>query len=330
MVRSGRAFGCAFSFLGFLAGLPASADAAGAGDAYPVRPIRWIVPAPPGGGTDAVSRIMAPKLTEIFKQQIVVDNRGGVQGSIATALVAKAPPDGYTILFTFSGPIAVNPHIFREVGYDALKDFAGLTLYTQQPMIMTAHPSLPAASLKELVAYAKQHPGKVTFASSASLQHLGGELFKLAAGVNMIHVPYKGAGPAVLDLLGGNVNTMISNPTSIIPHVKTGRLRALGVMGATRIDALGDVPTAVEMGYKEFGNVVEWYGMVAPAATPRRIVRQLNEALVRILGMPDVQERIRALGMTPSPSTPEELEKLIRADYALWGKVAKTAGVRAD
>jgi len=330
MVRSGRTLVCAFSFLGLFAGLPASADAAGAGDAYPVRPIRWIVPAPPGGGTDAVSRIMAPKLTEIFKQQVVVDNRGGVQGSIATALVAKAPPDGYTILFTFSGPIAVNPHIFREVGYDALKDFAGLTLYTRQPMIMTAHPSLPAASLKELVAYAKQHPGKVTFASSASLQHLGGELFKLAAVVNLIHVPYKGAGPAVLDLLGGNVNTMISNPTSIIPHVKTGRLRALGVMGATRIDALSDVPTAVEMGYKEFGNVVEWYGMVAPAATPRPIVRRLNEALVRILNMPDVQERIRALGMTPSPSTPEELDKLIRADYALWGKVAKTAGVKAD
>jgi tripartite-type tricarboxylate transporter receptor subunit TctC len=277
-----------------------------------------------------VSRIMAPKLTEIFKQQIVVDNRGGAQGSIATALVAKAPPDGYTILFTFSGPIAVNPHIFREVGYDALKDFAGLTRYTQQPMIMTAHPSLPVASLKELVTYAKQHPGKVTFASSASLQHLGGELFKLAAGVNLTHVPYKGAGPAVLDLLGGNVNTMISNPTSIIPHVKTGRLRALGVMGGARIDALGDVPTAVEMGYKEFGNVVEWYGMVAPARTPRPIVRRLNEALVRILNMPDVQERIRALGMTPSPSTPEELEKLIRADYALWGKVAKTAGVQAD
>jgi tripartite-type tricarboxylate transporter receptor subunit TctC len=330
MVQSGRAFGCAFSFLGFLAGLPASADAAGTVDAYPVRPIRWIVPAPPGGGTDAVSRIMAPKLTEIFKQQIVVDNRGGAQGSIATALVAKAPPDGYTILFTFSGPIAVNPHIFREVGYDALKDFAGLTRYTQQPMIMTAHPSLPAASLKELVTYAKQHPGKVTFASSASLQHLGGELFKLAAGVNLTHVPYKGAGPAVLDLLGGNVNTMISNPTSIIPHVKTGRLRALGVMGGARIDALGDVPTAVEMGYKEFGNVVEWYGMVAPARTPRPIVRRLNEALVRILNMPDVQERIRALGMTPSPSTPEELEKVIRADYALWGKVAKTAGVQAD
>src|SRR6185369_647799 len=148
-------------------------------------------------------------------------------------------------------------------------------------------------------AYAKQHPGMVTFASSGGLQQLGGELFKLAAGVNMTHVPYKGAGPAVLDLLGGNVNTMISNPTSIVPHVKAGKLRALGVMGATRIDALRDVPTAVEMGFKEFGNVVEWYGMVAPAGTPRPIVRRLNEALVGILGMPDVQERIRTLGMTP-------------------------------
>ncbi|HKA38974.1 MAG TPA: tripartite tricarboxylate transporter substrate binding protein [Burkholderiales bacterium] len=307
-----------------------NAAAAGAADAYPVRPIRWIVPAPPGGGTDAVSRIMAPKLTEIFKQQIVVDNRGGVQGSIATALVAKAPADGYTILFAFSGPLAVNPHIFREVGYDALKDFAGLTRYTQQPMIMTAHASLPAATLKELAAYARQNPGRVTFASSASLQHLGGELFKLAAGVNLVHVPYKGAGPALLDLLGGNVNTMISNPTSIMPHVKSGRLRALGVMGGTRIEVLGEVPTAVEMGYKDFANVIEWYGMVTPAGTPRRIVRQLNEALVRILGMPDVLERIRALGMTPSPSTPEEMDTQIRADYALWGKVAKTANVKAD
>jgi len=332
MAQRGRAFVYAISFLGLCAGVSASADvtAAASGPAYPARPIRWIVPAPPGGGTDAISRIMAPRLTEILKQQIVVDNRGGAQGSIATATVAKSPPDGYTILFAFSGPIAVNPHVFQEVGYDALKDFAGLTRYTQQPMIMTAHPSLPATSLNELAAYAKQNPGKVTFASSASLQHLGGELFKLAAGVNLTHVPYKGAGPAVLDLLGGNVNTMISNPTSIMPHVKAGKLKALGVMGGTRIDALRDVPTAVEMGYKEFGNVIEWYGMVAPARTPRPIVNQLNAALVQILNMPEVQERIRALGMTPAPSTPEELDRQIRADHALWGGVVKRAGVKAD
>ena len=309
--------------------MPALA-ADGGSAAYPTRPIRWLVPTPPGGGTDAVSRIMAPRLTEILKQQIVVDNRGGAQGSIATALVAKSVRDGYTILFAYSGTMTVNPHIFREVGYDALKDFAGLTRYTQQPMIMTAHPSLPAASLAELAAYARQYPGKVTFASSGGLQHLGGELFKLAAGVNLTHVPYKGAGPAVLDLLGGNVSTMISNPTSIVPHVTAGRLRALGVLGARRIDALREVPTAVELGFKEFGNVVEWYGMVAPARTPRAIVNQLNAALVRILDMPEVRERIRALGMTPSPSTPEELDQQIRADHALWGGVVKRAGIKAD
>ena len=299
-------------------------------DSFPSRPIRWIVPAPPGGGTDAVSRILAPKLVDLWKQQIVVDNRGGVQGSLATALTAKSAPDGYTILFGFSGPLAVNPHIYREVGYDVVKDFAGLSRLTQQPMIMTAHPSLPVNSLKELAAYAKQNPGKVSFASSASLQHLAGELFKLSAGVNLTHIPYKGAGPAVLDLLGGNVNTMISNPTSVVPHIKTGRLRPLGIIGATRIDALRDVPTAAEAGFPEFANVIEWYGMVAPAATPRAIVNALNAGLVRALQMPDVQERIRALGMTPSPSAPEEFDRQIRADYALWGKVVKQAGVKSD
>ena len=318
-------FSTAIVGIGCLQAIPALAQVS-----FPSRPIRWIVPAPPGGGTDAVSRIMAPKLTELFKQQVVVDNRGGVQGSIASALAAKSAPDGYTILFAFSGPLAVNPHIYGDVGYNVTRDFAGLTRYTQQPMILTAHPSLPANTLKELAVYAKQHPGKVTFASSASLQHLGGELFKLAAGVNMTHTPYKGAGPAVLDLLGGNIHTMISNPTSVVPHIKSGKLKPLGVMGGTRIEALRDVPTAAEAGFKEFANVIEWYGMVAPAATPRPIVDKLNEALVRVLNLPDVQDRIRNLGMTPSPSTPEEFDQQIRADHALWGGVVKRAGVKAE
>ena len=308
----------------------AGAPPAPAQDSFPSRPIRWIVPSPPGGGTDAVSRIMAPKLTEMWKQQIVIDNRGGVQGSLGMALAAKSVPDGYTIVFAYSGPIVVNPHIYREVGYDALRDFAALTRYTQQPMVMTAHPSVPATSLKELAAHAKQNPGKLTFASSASLQHLGGELFKLAAGVNMTHIPYKGAGPAVLDLLGGNVSTMISNPTSVVPHIRSGKLRALGILGGQRIDALREVPTAAEAGFSEFANVIEWYGMLAPAATPRTIVNALNSALVRALQMPDVQSRIQALGMTPSPSTPEEFDRQIRADYALWGKVVKASGVKAE
>jgi tripartite-type tricarboxylate transporter receptor subunit TctC len=309
----------------FLAACPALAA-----DGFPSRPVRWIVPAPPGGGTDAVARIVAPKLVEMWKHPVIIDNRGGAQGSLGTALGAKSPPDGYTIVFAYSGPLVVNPHIYREVGFDALRDFAALTRLTQQPMIMTAHPSLPVASLKELAAHARQNPGRITFASTASLQHLAGELFKLSAGVNLIHVPYKGAGPAVLDLLGGNVNTMISNPTSVVPHVKSGRLRALGIIGAHRIDALPGVPTAAEVGFPEFANVIEWYGVLAPAATPRPIVDALNGAFVRALQMPDVQQRIQDLGMTPSTSTPAEYDKQIRADYALWGKVAKTAGVKAE
>jgi len=320
----------ALKTLGFaIAALTVAAPAYTA-ENYPNRPIRWIVPAPPGGGTDAVSRIMAPRLSEMWKQQVVVDNRGGAQGSISHAMTARSAPDGYTILFGFSGPLAVNPHVFREVGYDALRDFAGLTRYTQQPMVMTAHPSVPVSSFKELAAHARANPGKITFASSASLQHLGGELFKLAASVNMTHVPYKGAGPAVLDLLGGNVSTMISNPTSVVPHIRTGKIKALGILGGSRIDVLKEVPTAVEQGFPEFASVIEWYGMVAPAATPRPIINQLNAALTKILMMPEVQERIRALGMTPSPSTPEEFDKQIRADYALWGKVVKQAGVKSE
>jgi tripartite-type tricarboxylate transporter receptor subunit TctC len=321
MKEFSRTIACCF----FLIAFPALAA-----DAFPNRPVRWIVPAPPGGGTDAVARIVSPKLVEMWKQPVIIDNRGGAQGSLGTALGAKSPPDGHTIVFAYSGPIVVNPHIYREVGYDVLRDFAALTRLTQQPMIMTAHPSLPVASLKELAAYARQNPGRVTFASTASLQHLAGELFKLSASVNLIHVPYKGAGPAVLDLLGGNVNTMISNPTSVVPHVKSGRLRALGIIGAHRIDALRDVPTAAEAGFPEFASVIEWYGVLAPAATPRPIVDALNSAFVRALQMPDVQQRIQDLGMTPSTSTPADYDKQIRADYALWGKVAKTAGVKAE
>ena len=321
MKEFSRTIACCFLLIAF---------SALAADGFPSRPVRWIIPAPPGGGTDAVARIVAPKLVEMWKFPVIIDNRGGAQGSLGTALGAKSPPDGHTIVFAYSGPIVVNPHIYREVGYDALRDFAALTRLTQQPMIMTAHPSLPVASLKELAAYARQNPGRVTFASTASLQHLAGELFKLSASVNLIHVPYKGAGPAVLDLLGGNVNTMISNPTSVVPHVKSGRLRALGIIGAYRIDALRDVPTAAEAGFPEFASVIEWYGVLAPAATPRPIVDALNSAFVRALQMPDVQQRIQDLGMTPSTSTPAEYDKQIRADYALWGKVAKTAGVKAE
>ena len=301
-----------------------------AADSFPSRPVRWIVPAPPGGGTDAVGRIVGAKLHEMWGQQVVIDNRGGAQGGLGTALGTKAVPDGYTITFAYTGPIAVNPHMYSSPGYDTLRDIAAVARLTEQPMIMTAHPSMPFNTLKELALYAKQNPGKLTFASSASGQQLAGELFKLTTGTDIVHIPYKGAGPAVLDLLGGNVNLMVSNPTSIVPHVKSGKLRALGVLGAKRIDALPDVPAAAEAGYPELSVVNEWYGVIAPAATPREVVAALNAGINRALISPDVLQRLQALGMNASPSTPAEFDRQIREDYARWGKVVKASGAKVD
>ena len=303
---------------------------AGAADDFPTRPVRWIVPSPPGGGTDAVGRIVGSKLSELWKQQVVIDNRSGAQGGLGTALGAKSAPDGYTVTFAYTGPVAVNPHLYSQPGYDTLRDFAAVARLTEQPMIVTAHPTMPFNSLKELTAYAKQNPGKLSFASSASGQQLAGELYKLTAGVDILHIPYKGAGPAVLDLLGGNVNLMVSNPTSVVPHIKSGKLRALGVLGAKRIDAVPEVPTAAEQGYPELSSVNEWYGVIVPAATPRPIIDALNAGILRALKSPDVLQRLQTLGMIPSPSTPAEFDKQIRTDYALWGKVVKLSGAKAD
>ena len=301
-----------------------------AADNFPVRPVRWIVPTPPGGGTDAVGRIVGAKLHEIWGQQVIIDNRGGAQGGLGTALGAKAAPDGYTLTFAYTGPIAVNPHMYSNPGYNTLRDFAAVARLTEQPMIMTAHPSTPFTTLKELAQYAKQNPGKLTFASSASGQQLAGELFKLTTGTDIVHIPYKGAGPAVLDLLAGNVNLMVSNPTSIVPHVKSGKLRALGVFGAKRIDTLPDVPSATEAGYPELAVVTEWYGVLAPAATPHQTVAALNAGINRALASPDVLQRLQGLGMHASPSTPAEFDRQIREDYARWGKVVKASGAKVD
>jgi tripartite-type tricarboxylate transporter receptor subunit TctC len=307
------------------AGLPAMAA-----EAYPTKPIRFVVPFPPGGGTDAFARIVSPKLTEFLGQQIVVDNRSGAQGNIGTAFAAKSAPDGYTILLGHQGALTINPHLYGNTGYDTLRDFAAVTRGTATAMVLAAHPSLPARNMKELVALAKQNPGKLTFASTASGQQLAGELFKLQTGTNLIHVPYKGAGPAVIDLLAGNVILMFANPTSVVPHVKTGRLRAIAVLGDKRNEALPNAPTAIEAGYPEMGSVLEWYGVVVPAATPRETVARLHNAVLKALQSPEVLERMSALGQTISPIGPDEFGRQIREDFERWGKVVKAAGVKVD
>jgi tripartite-type tricarboxylate transporter receptor subunit TctC len=297
---------------------------------FPEKPVRFIVPFPPGGGTDALARILGAKLGEMWGQQVVVENRAGAQGNIGTAAGAKAAPDGYTITFAHQGALVINPHLYRDPGYDTLKDFAAVARTTEMAFVAVAHPSVPASNLRELAQYARQNPGKLTFASTSAGPHIVGELFKLTTGTDLVHVPYKGAGPAINDLLGGQVLLMFSNPTSIVPHVKSGKLRALGVMDSKRNPALPEVPTALEAGLPELSNVIEWYGVVVPAATPGAVVERLSAALLRAMASTDVVERVQQLGQTPSPAGAEEFARYIRADYARWARVVKESGAKAE
>jgi tripartite-type tricarboxylate transporter receptor subunit TctC len=306
------------------------AGAAFAQDRFPDKPVRFIVPFPPGGGTDALARILGAKLAEQWGQQVIIDNRAGAQGNIGTAAGAKAAPDGYTITFAHQGALVINPHLYKDPGYDTLRDFAAVARTTEMAFVAVAHPSVPAANLRELAQYARQNPGKLTFASTSAGPHIVGELFKQATGTDLVHVPYKGAGPAINDLLGGQVALMFSNPTSTVPHVKSGKLRALGVMDTKRNPALPDVPTAQESGLPELSSVIEWYGIVVPAATPGAIVKRLGDSVLRAMSAPEVLERINGLGQTPSPAGADEFSRMMREDYVRWQRVVKAAGVKAE
>jgi tripartite-type tricarboxylate transporter receptor subunit TctC len=306
--------------------LAASTMAAG----FPEKPVRFIVPFPPGGGTDALARILASKLSEYWSQQVLIDNRGGAQGGIGTALGAKAAPDGYNILLGHSGALVINPHMYGNPGYNTLKDFAPVTRGTEMPYILVVHPSVPVKTMKELAALAKARPGQLTFASTSAGPQLMGELFRLTTRTDMVHVPYKGAGPAVVDLLGGHVGIMFSVPSSIAAHIRSGRLRALGISGRQRDASLPQVPTMTEAGYGDFGDAREWYGIVAPAATPADLIAKLNTALVRALKEPDVQQRLQPLAQTPVPGSPAQFGDYIRTQYGLWGKVVKATGAKAN
>lgn len=305
------------------------ACAAQAAEPYPERPVRLIVGFPPGGAADTLGRIAAQHLTDALGQQVVVDNRGGAGGLLATELAVKANPDGYTLLFT-SIPHVINPHLYRRDTYDAVRDFTPAALFVTVPLMLATNPSLPAKDVKDLIAYAKSKPGELNYASagSGSSSHLAVELFKSMAGISLNHIPYKGTGPLLTDLVSGRVGLTIASAVPLIPQVKAGKLRGLATTGAKRAAALPDMPTIGETvrGYE----VTNWFGVVAPAGTPRAVITRVNRALNEALQREDVQRLLVSRGADPGGGSPDEFARMIKADYAKWGKVVQASGARVD
>jgi tripartite-type tricarboxylate transporter receptor subunit TctC len=297
---------------------------------YPAKPVRWIVPFPPGGGSDALARIMSPKLGESLGQQIVIDNRPGAGANIGAEVASKSPPDGYTILM---GNVAhaINMSLYAKPGYDFVKDFAAVNLLASTPNIVVVHPSVPARSIQQLVALAKARPGELDFASSGSgsSAHLAGELFNSLAGTRMNHVPYKGGGPAVAALVSGEVSVGFATMPSAINHVKSGRMRGLAVTTAKRSPAAPDLPTVSEAGLNGY-EAGTWYGLLVPAATSKDTVTRLHADSMKVLTAPDVKQRLEAAGFEPIGSTPDEFGTYIRSEVAKWTKVVRAARVRVD
>lgn len=298
---------------------------------YPKRPIRLLVAYPPGGGSDTLARIMAPKLTELVGQPVIVDNRPGAAGNIATEIAARAQPDGYTLLWGFSTPLVVNPSLYKTLPFDTEKDFAPISLLAAAQYILVVHASVPANSVKELIALAKSKPGELNYASAGmgSPLHLAAELFKNKAGLDIVHVPYKGGGPASVAIVSGEVKILFGSFASSLPHVQARKLRALAVTGPTRSPEAPEVPTMHELGFAGF-DVRSWYGVLAPDGTPKAIVTRLNREFLKILAMPDVQEALTRHGLEPTGSTPQEFAAHIKAEKAVWAKVIKDAGIRAE
>ncbi len=298
---------------------------------YPSRPIRLIVAYPPGGGSDTLARIVSPKLAELVGQQIVIDNRPGAAGNIATEIAARAQPDGHTLLWGFSTPLVVNPSLYKNLPFDTDRDFAPVLLLGSAQFLLVVHRSVQANSVQELIALLKSKPGQLPYGSAGtgSPNHLAAELFKGRAGVDMIHVPYKGGGPAALAVLSNEVKILFGSFASSLPHVKTGSLRALAVTGLKRSPEAPDVPTMQELGFPGF-DVRAWYGVLAPTGTPKAIVTRLNRELLKILAMPEVQEALKREGLEPSGTTPEEFAAYIKAEKALWAKVIKDAGIKPE
>ncbi len=298
---------------------------------YPNRPIRAVVPLAPGGGTDTVGRLVAAKLGELLGQQIVVDNRGGGGGIVGTDLVAKATPDGYTVLVGSITTNAVNPALYKTLPYNHIRDFAPISLIGTVPNVLVVHTGMPTRSMKEFLAYTKANPGKVNYGSSGlgSAPHLSMELIRSMTGAAMTHVPYKGAGAAVADVLGGQIQALCSSLAGLLPHIKSGRVRALGVTTAKRNAQLPDVPTIAESGIPGY-EVTIWYALFAPAKTPARILARLNAETVKALSTAELKERLTLQGLDVASSTTDELTALVKSETAKWAKVAKDSGIQLE
>jgi len=319
----------AFALLVSMVASPASAQAPGG--AYPNRPVKLVIPFPPGGSLDIVGRAIAQKLTEAWGQSVVVDNRPGAGGNIGADLVAKAAPDGYTVVMGALSTHAVNPSLYGKMPYDPIADFAPITLVAITPNVLVVNASLPVNSAKEFIAYAKANSGKLAFGSGSngSAGHLAGELFKVETGTDITHVPYKGGAPATQALLAGDTQFMFDNLANAMPQVKAGKLKALAVTTAQRSKLAPELPTMTEAGLPGF-DISTWFGLLAPAGTPSEIIAKWNTEVTKILSSPDMRERLLAQGADPAPTTPAEFAAFIRSEIAKYAKIVKASGAKVD
>jgi tripartite-type tricarboxylate transporter receptor subunit TctC len=303
---------------------------ASAQDAYPTRPVRFILPFPPGGGTDILGRLIADRLSAALGQPVVTENRGGAGGNVGAEAAARAAPDGYTILLA-APSLAISPSLYSKLNYDPVKDLAPVSLVATVPNVMITHPDVPAKTLQEFIALARDKPGAMNFGSggSGTSNHLAGELFNIVTGAKLVHVPYKGVNLAMQDVLSGRIHLVVIGIPAAAPHIRSGKLRALALIAPQRSSALPEVPTVAEAGLANF-EVTTWYGVLAPAGTPRAAVTRLNAELVRIMHAPEARERLAAMATEPRTSTPEEFAAYLREEIAKWGDVVRKAGLKAD
>ncbi len=307
------------------------APAAHAQERWPSRPIRLVVPFPPGGSSDVAARLLAPRLGERLGQQVVVENRPGAGGTLALGQVAKAAPDGYTLVLAAAGGLTISPNLNPNLGYDPLADFAPITGFARIPFVLVANADLPVARADELVRLARGQPGRLTFASggNGTAMHLGGELFKSMSQTFIVHIPYRGSAPAITAVMAGETQLAVSDITSVLGKTEGGRMKVIGVMSKDRTDLAPGVPTLDETGLKGF-DVSGWFAIMAPARTPQPIVARLNSEITGLIRSDEFRERFKTLGMEPIPTTPDELAQMTRAELARWGEVVKRAGVKAE